>query len=262
MNPDTERLLEAATRPYISSGKYAWYFARGKLRHDPFFFWVLRSGLLPERGRLLDLGCGQGLLLALLSAARRQYARGEWPRGWPAPSSNFQMQGIELDRGRAETACRALGPGVEIDCCDIRRAPFPACSLVVMNGVLLYLDEAEQIRVLQKAVDALRPGGLLLLREADAGAGLRFHITQWTDRLIAANRGRFWRKLHYRAAPGWISALEKLGLAVHVQPMRQGTPFSNILLTGRRGALSSAEKPVNDTEGNRAWPSSTAVFPP
>lgn len=233
MNPDTETLLEAATRPYMSSGKYAWYFARGKLRHDPFFFWMLRSGLLPERGRLLDLGCGQGLLLALLTAARRQYVRGEWPHGWPEPPSSFQMHGIELDRGRAETARRALGTAAEIDCCDIRHAPFPACSVVVLNGVLLYLDEAEQVRVLQKAVDALCPGGLLLLREADAGAGWRFQITQWTDRLIAANRGRFWRKLHYRAAPAWISSLEELGLTVHVQPMREGTPFSNILLIGR-----------------------------
>ena len=233
MNSEAETLLEAATRPYIASGRYAWHFARGKLRHDPFFFWLLRHGLLPERGRLLDLGCGQGVLLALLTAARQQYARGQWPRGWPAPASNVLMHGIELNRDRAETARRALGAGAEIDCCDIRVAPFPECSVVVMNGVLLYLDEAEQARVLQKAVDALCPGGLLLLREADAGAGLRFQITQWSDRLIAANRGRFWRKLHYRASPTWISALEKLGLAVHVQPMREGTPFSNILLAGR-----------------------------
>lgn len=242
MNPETETLLEAATRPYIASGKYAWHFARGKLRHDPFFFWVLRRGLLPERGRLLDLGCGQGLLLALLTAARQQYARGQWPRGWPAPSSSFQMHGIELDRDRAETARRALGTSAEIDCCDIRVAPFPACSVVVMTDVLLYLTEVEQIRVLQKAIDALRPGGLLLLREADARAGLRFYITQWSDRLIAAARGRFWRKLHYRGASTWVSLLEELGLAVDAEPMSEGTPFSNILFMGRMPELSAPLK--------------------
>jgi hypothetical protein len=87
--------------------------------------------------------------------------------------------------------------------------------------------------VLQKAINALSPGGLLLLREADACAGVRFFITHWSERLTAAARDRSWRKLHYRGAGAWVSLLEELGLAVDAEPMSEGTPFSNILFIGR-----------------------------
>jgi len=62
MEPQVRPLFEAATRPYIAARQYSWHFSRGKLRHDPVFFSLLRRGLLPDRGSLIDLGCGQGVL--------------------------------------------------------------------------------------------------------------------------------------------------------------------------------------------------------
>jgi len=41
--------------------------------------------LLPDRGSLLDLGCGRGVLLSLLKAVKAQYQAGLWPQDWPAP---------------------------------------------------------------------------------------------------------------------------------------------------------------------------------
>jgi uncharacterized protein (DUF2062 family) len=40
-----------------------------------------------RQGILYDLGCGQGLMLSLLSAARDRYGAGDWPAGWPPPPS-------------------------------------------------------------------------------------------------------------------------------------------------------------------------------
>jgi hypothetical protein len=33
LDPQFRLLLEAASRPYAAAGRYAWHFARGKLRH-------------------------------------------------------------------------------------------------------------------------------------------------------------------------------------------------------------------------------------
>jgi hypothetical protein len=79
LDPQFRLLLEAASRPYAAAGRYAWHFARGKLRHDPVFMYLLRHGLLPDRGSLLDLGCGQGVPLSLLKAAKAQYQAGLAP---------------------------------------------------------------------------------------------------------------------------------------------------------------------------------------
>ena len=69
--------------------------------------------------------------------------------------------------------------------------------------------------------------------EADAAAGTRFGVTRWSERAVSALRGELHRKLHYRSAAGWRSALERLGFSVRVEAMSQGTPFANMLFVAR-----------------------------
>ena len=72
-------LLDEASRPFRSGGRFAYHYARGKLSSDSIFREILRRGLFPAEGRYLDLGCGQGSLFAWLLAARQQYEAGNWP---------------------------------------------------------------------------------------------------------------------------------------------------------------------------------------
>jgi SAM-dependent methyltransferase len=234
MDPQFRPLLEAASRPYAAAGRYAWHFARGKLRHDPIFIYLLRRGLLPDRGRLLDLGCGQGILISLLDATKQQYRAGLWPPGWPAPPLNLDVRGIELREDRVRAARRALGDGAPVERCDLRDFEFPSCSVIVMLDVLHYLGAGEQQRVLEKAARSLEPDGVLLVREADAGAGFPFLVTKWCERVAEAGRGRLRNSLHFRSSGEWVAALEKLGLRVEVEPVSGGTPFANVLFVARK----------------------------
>lgn len=234
MGQQHKALLDAAARPYLGADASAWWFARGKLRFDPVFFALLQRGYLPDRGTLLDLGCGQGLLLALLVAARDQFRRGQWSPDRPPPL-NLTLQGIELDPNRASMAQRALVNQAQVTRHDIRDAAFTPCSAIVLLDVLLYLEERDQLRVLEKAVAALEPGGLLLLREADAGAGFAFLVTRWCERLLEVGRGHLRNRLHYRSALEWAGLLEELGFTVSAEPMSAGTPFANVLFTARKG---------------------------
>lgn len=219
-------LLDAAASLY--QDRSARQFARNKLRFDPVFIFLLRGGRLPGSGTLLDLGCGQGLLLALLLASRDRVEQGGWPRDWPRPPQ-LALQGIEIDAERAATAQRALGDRARIVPADIRDAELPACAVVMLLDVLLYMEEDEQERVLRKAVDALEPGGLLLVREADAGAGFSFAMTRWGERLMEITRGRWRDRLRYRSAARWTALLSGFGLSVERVAMSEGTPFANLL---------------------------------
>ena len=234
MGPQHKALLDAAERLYPGADVFDRRFARNKLRFDPVFFALLQGGLLPDRGTLLDLGCGRGPLLALLVAARDQFSRGQWPPGWPPPPMNLTLQGIELNPDRASVAQRALVNQAQVTRHDIRDAVLPPCSAVVLLDVLLYLEGRDQLRVLQNAAAALEPGGLLLVREADAGAGFAFRVTRWSERLLEILRGRLRNRLHYRSAIQWAGLLESLGFSVGVESMGAGTPFANMLFVARK----------------------------
>ena len=243
MNPDlgTERaawarLLDRASAPYRGAGRFAWHFARGKLGHDPVFRHLLASGLIPQGARVLDIGCGQGLLASLLRACAAMRASGEWPQAWPPAPAALLVTGIELMPRDVERARAALGEdgGTRFICGDMRTEAFPTCDTVVILDVLHYVTHAEQDAVLKRVRDALAPGGRLLLRVGDAGAGRGFAISQWVDRTVTRVRGHAVAPVYGRTLAEWIAQLRQLGLQVEPRPMSQGTPFANVLLVAQR----------------------------
>lgn len=213
------RLVEAASAPYRAAGRFAWHFARGKLGADPVFPYLLQARLIPENARLLDLGCGQGLLAALLAAA-----------GTPRLAG---YRGIELMTRDVARAHRALGAQCGVRQGDIRSAEFGAADAVVILDVLHYMSLAEQDAVLGRVRAALPAGGVLLLRVGDAAAGLPFRLSNWVDWTVAFVRGHGATRFHCRSVAQWRSALEALGFAVQAEPMSRGTPFANVLLSAR-----------------------------
>ena len=230
------RLLDRASEPYRSAGRFAWHFARGKLGYDPVFRHMLATGLIPEGARVLDLGCGQGLLASLLRACAAMRAAGEWPQAWAPAPAGAQLTGIELMPRDVARARAALGEGEDLRfvCGDMRSEPFPPCHAVVILDVLHYVTHAEQEAVLRRVHDALVPGGLLLLRVGDAGARRGFAISQWVDRAVTRLRGHTMPPVYGRPLAEWIAQLRKLGMQVEPRPMSQGTPFANVLLVAQR----------------------------
>ncbi len=231
--PNFKSIVNYAAEPYRQSGKFAWHFAKGKLGGDPAFAGMLRLGLIPNGARVLDLGCGQGLLAACLWAAEQQQRVGKWFNDWPAAPSNVQVHGIELmqsDIDRARIALANIADRATFECANICDAVFPASDVVVILDVLHYIDYAQQEVVLRRIFAALAPDGKLLLRVGDAAGGLPFHISNWVDRVVTFVRGHRLPRLYCRSVTDWRSALEKIGFAVKPMPMHEGTPFANILL--------------------------------
>lgn len=226
-------VLDTASAPYRSAGRFAWHFARGKLSHDPVFFGLLERGLVPDQARVLDLGCGQGLFAAFLLAARDAADRGLWPTSWPAAPTLRAFRGIELMPRDVDRARRALGDRCEFVLGNICDAEFGDADAVVILDVLHYIDRDAQEAVLDRVRTALRPGGVLLLRIGDAAGGLPFKISNWVDHVVTWVRGHRLGTLHCRPLQDWRRSLEQRGLQVDTVPMSNGTPFANVLLVAR-----------------------------
>ncbi len=229
----TRALLDAATAPYRSAGPFAWYFARGKLARDPVFLGLLERGLIPDRARILDLGCGQGLLAAWLLAAQALFQAGRWPAHWPPAPKILAYRGVELMPRELCRARQALGEGVELVPGDIRSVDFGHPDTVAILDVLHYIDYPAQDDVLLRVRDALDPGGCLLMRIGDADGGLPFKISNWVDYLVTFARGHRLSRLYCRSLQEWQAVLHRIGFTVESLPMHRGTPFANVLLVAR-----------------------------
>lgn len=232
--PHTEAAVEAlraaAVAPYRKAGRFAYHFARGKLRADPVFRAILEHGLLQQHERILDLGCGQGLLTAWLLAARDCCERGIWPESWPRPPQSPAVRGIELMPREVARARRALGERCALTQGDVRNAAFGVADAVVILDVLHYINADAQHSVLERVRAALAPGGLLLLRVGDAAGGARFRITQYADRLTMIWRGHGLLATHCRSLEQWRELLSACAFKSTAMPMSRGTPFANVLL--------------------------------
>lgn len=253
-------LHRAACAPYRAAGRFAWHFARGKLGRDPVFRHLASHGLLVHRAqpgadeaapvRVIDIGCGQGLLASLLAALGTGASAG----APPAPDGGWRYHGIELmarDVERARAALGALDLRPEFVCADMREATFPPSDIAVVLDVLHYVDHDAQRRVLERLRDALAPGGRLLLRVGDAANGRGYAASQWVDRAVTRLRGHGTAPTWGRPLKDWQALLADLGFAADSTPMSHGTPFANVLLVadlqpaGGRTPADAASPPVS-----------------
>ena len=224
------RLIDRATTPYRAAGRFAWHFARGKLGGDPVFAGLLQHGLIPDQARVLDIGCGQGLLASWLLSARVMHAAGDWPSHWPAAPTPRALHGIELMQKDVERARRALGDAAVFTAGDMCSADFGRVDAVVVLDVLHYVGIEAQDDVLRRIRNALAPRGVLVLRVGDADGGWPFRFSVWVDHVVTFVRGHRNSRLHCRPLAAWKETLAGLGFTVRSLPMNQGTPFANILL--------------------------------
>jgi SAM-dependent methyltransferase len=230
-----QRLVDLASQPYRAAGRFAYHFARSKLGGDPMFLSMLERGLIPDNARILDLGCGQGLLAAWLLAARQSYAAGEWPAGWAAPGQPADIRGVDLLGSDIQRAQTALGAPARFEQGDMRHFYFGQADVVVIMDALHYVDIPAQDEVLRRVRAALPANGLFITRVGDANAGLAFKLSNWVDRSVAFFRGNRRLSLHCRPLQEWILALESLGFSVETASMNGDRPFANVMLIARLG---------------------------
>ena len=119
---------------------------------------------------------------------------------------------------------------------------FESADTVLLVDVLHYLSIDAQDELLDRAADAVRPGGRLVIREAAAGRGWRSLVTRIFEWIGMAMRFNLGERLRVRdVARELVPRLEARGMTCTVEPCWAGTPFSNVLLVAAKATAPDLE---------------------
>jgi 2-polyprenyl-3-methyl-5-hydroxy-6-metoxy-1,4-benzoquinol methylase len=188
----------------------AWesFYLRTRWRLCPF---AIVESHVPKKGRILDFGCGYGMLssfLALKGPERR-------------------VLGIDLNMDRIKVAMRSAKghPGISFQLGDVRDFQGIPFDAVVMTDVLHHIDE-DNVRVLLRIIrSCLSDDGTLVVLDVDRAPVRKFYTTYLIDRLLNLTRS-----LHYRSKEVLTHLLEDSGFQVRrVVPADQDLPLSDVI---------------------------------
>jgi SAM-dependent methyltransferase len=235
-------LVRRTSDRYLGGSVTAWEFARGKLRMDPVYRATLSPDVLPPGGTLLDIGCGQGLTLALLVEARRAFIEHRWPASSPEPPRFDRMVGIETRPRPAASAMEALDGDAEVVHADLRTLTLEPAHAALLFDVLHLLHSDEQEALLGILAARLDPAGVILIRETDPAVGWRFTAVRVGNAVKAlVFRTRKTQAFNPRTQTEWRDCFARHGFLSETRPMGDGTPFANVLFRLTRAADGSEQ---------------------
>jgi SAM-dependent methyltransferase len=198
----------------IGGSRWLQGYVRGKLRTDPVFR-KAQETISQRPGKLVDLGCGLGLLGFWLQA-----------QGIENPYEGCDLGSWKIEAG--EAAARRMNlENFALKLGNMTIFPIDGAVTICLFDVLHYLPAAEQERFLERLSQAARGGALLLIRTGVKGCGWRSLVTVLEE---------LWTR-----ASGWIGGGEinfprleyvedffsQRGCRVSAQPLWGKTPFSS-----------------------------------
>lgn len=172
--------------------------------------------LVPKRGFIVDLGCGEGIFTNFLGLS----------------SVDRRVLGIEIDKKRIKDANRGVA-NVSFQWGDVTRVKFPFCDIIVIFHVLHHLNSySEQKNLIAKCFNQLKGGGKLIIVEVEPGITFKYFVTWLTDHFIVPIlfERRFYAPIYFRKSSEWRKLIERSGFNCRIVNAQRGHPFTHIIL--------------------------------
>lgn len=188
-------------------------YLRIKLRICPL---IALETHFPQEGKIIDLGCGNGLFPNILSLG----------------SSERQIIGLDLDRKKIQVANQTKAPGSHItyQMGDVVDSDYPKGDVFTLVDVLYLIPYDKQDLILQKCYSSLPPGGILIIKEMDTKPRWKYvwNLFQETFavKLIGFTLGE---RFYFQSQKDYEGILQRIGFSVKPVPLDKGYWYPHIV---------------------------------
>jgi len=183
---------------------------------------------VPAHGRILDMGCGHGLLPLLIAAA-----------GAAREVVGVDVLEPRLAAGRRVAESAGLS-NVRFECRDFADPPEGRYNAIIFSDALLYYPLERQRQILDDCRERLTEGGVLLIKEQGCRPGWKAFMVRLQERLVVSvktivGRSREWRRIAPRGVHLWnadrlADFLRSRGLSVAAEPLDAWSYLSHYLI--------------------------------
>ncbi len=176
---------------------------------------------------VVDVGCGHGVLVAMLASRPR-----------------LQVTGIDPDSRKIGWAQQSVGrlKNVSLAATTVEHLPPTSFDTMCIADVIYLLPHDDWPAFFSAAFKALRPGGRLLLKEAENDGSWRASKALWQERLMV----RVFRRTHSSGAiqvarrEAMSEALLLAGFKVtEIVPLGDGFTTPHVLFVAEKGKIPS-----------------------
>ncbi|MBC7827720.1 MAG: 1-acyl-sn-glycerol-3-phosphate acyltransferase [Chitinophagaceae bacterium] len=161
---------------YIYKGPVLEWYMKIKIRLEKQY--RVFNELVPEQGKVLDIGCGYGFMSYMLHFISGQRV----------------ITGIDYDEQKIATAshCFSKDENIQFTFADVMQYPFEQYDSIIMSDILHYLGPEQQRQVIEKSIGHLLPGGNIIIREGNSDLERRHKGTKLSElfstRLLGFNK--------------------------------------------------------------------------
>ncbi|MBI2450064.1 MAG: class I SAM-dependent methyltransferase [Candidatus Nealsonbacteria bacterium] len=166
---------------------------------------------VPRKGKILDLGCGYGILANLMALK----------------SKEREVLGIDGSAERIAVAKLSIGDrkNIQFFSQDIKDVAPGSCRGAVMTDFLHHIPLAVSKNLFKIIYEKLASDGTLVIQDADNFPRWKYFCSLLVD--TSLNIGK---PLYYRSAFEWKKTLEDFGFRVAIAKAQKDLPFPDIIL--------------------------------
>lgn len=172
--------------------------------------------LVPKKGRILDLGCGEGIFTNFLGLS----------------SPPRKVTGIETNKNRLSQAKKGVG-NVLFSIGDVTKLTLPKCDTIILFHLLHHLlSYKQQLDLLKNIYKTIKKSDKLIIVEVEPKFSFKYLLVWITDHFLVPIifDKKIYSPVFFRKQNDWTDLLKEQGFYCKVMPADKGKPFSHIII--------------------------------